>query len=368
MKNLLFLPFLQIPSGHHQAADAIMAEIIRFNQSFRCEKIDLFSYSYRNVERFSSRMYLKWIDTFPTTYSTLYKQLVVVSERKRDSFFYEIFFLRQMEKLIAEKKPDGIICTHALPSLLLSKLKMAGKLDIPVFNVYTDFFIHKGWGIEGIDGHFISTENMKSFLLKRGVKERNIFLTGIPTHPQIQKRPVIPENPRGRGNVCVSGGSMGAGKIIPLINQMEKDNSLHYYILCGKNSRLYRKLCAMNKSNIIPIGYIPSRKMMDLFYNQMDLLVTKPGGLTVTEALNKKIPVFIYYTLPGQEEFNLQELKSLRLVKDLSSPSNQQFLSEQLKEFLHTPTIYSEYFSVLDRYEKMKLQKSPAAIIADYMQ
>ncbi|WAA13312.1 MGDG synthase family glycosyltransferase [Fervidibacillus halotolerans] len=368
MKKILLLPFLQIPTGHHQAAEAIMAEIQRYNPTFQCEKIDIFSFSYKHLETWSSTVYLRWIHTFPNTYSKIYNHMVISRQVKNEeSYFYELFFRKQMEKLIHLKKPDGIVCTHALPSLLLSKLKIAGKIDIPIFNVYTDFFIHKGWGVKGIDGHFVSTENMKKYLIKKGVKEENIFLTGIPIHPEIRKNPVIPEHPKGKGNILLSGGSMGAGKIIHFMKTIKKDDRLHYYILCGRNSKLFHKLLQMNKKHITPIGYIPSRKMMDLIYNQMDLLLTKPGGLTVTEAFIKKIPTFIYYALPGQEEFNLRELKALQLVLDFTHPANQKVLQEKLVEFLQSPSTYSQYFSKLAHYEKKKLPFSPGKLIAHHL-
>ncbi|RCK12651.1 hypothetical protein DT075_09355 [Bacillus licheniformis] len=64
-----------------------------------------------------------------------------------------------MQQIIAEKKPDIVFCTHALPSYLLNRLK--GQFpDMKVVNVYTDFFVNRIWGREKIDYHFapIQTE------------------------------------------------------------------------------------------------------------------------------------------------------------------------------------------------------------------
>jgi processive 1,2-diacylglycerol beta-glucosyltransferase len=100
---------------------------------------------------------------------------------------YEVLFLNHLKKAISETNPNVIICTHALPSYLLSRLKAVGELKIPVINVYTDYFIHHLWGVEEIDYHFVGHPYMKEFLQKKGVQESRIFVTGIPIHPKITK-------------------------------------------------------------------------------------------------------------------------------------------------------------------------------------
>ena len=169
-------------------------------------------------------------------------------------------------------------------------MKHAGEVEIPVFNIFTDFFIHHGWGTKQIDGHFVSTPNMKSFLLKRGIDGAQIYLTGIPIHPMLNRKPIIPEPPRYKINVLISGGSMGSGQITQLINNLSYHKLFHYYILCGKNERLYRYVRKMNRTYVTPIPFIQSRKMMDFIYNTADLIVTKPGGVTVTECIKSGFP------------------------------------------------------------------------------
>ena len=72
-----------------------------------------------------------------------------------------------MEQLLAEEKPDLIVCTHGFPSYLLSQLKMKGKCNVPIINVYTDFFINNVWGKEGIDLHFLPSKEVKEQLIKK---------------------------------------------------------------------------------------------------------------------------------------------------------------------------------------------------------
>lgn len=93
-----------------------------------------------------------------------------------------------MRRLIKEKKPDLIICTHGFPSYILNYLKEKGEIETAVINIYTDYFIHCCWGIEHIDFHFVPSHHMRDFLKKKGVKDENIFITGIPIHNKINKQ------------------------------------------------------------------------------------------------------------------------------------------------------------------------------------
>ncbi|CUB41302.1 Processive diacylglycerol beta-glucosyltransferase [Bacillus cereus] len=163
-KTILFLPLLQIPSGHHQVAHALMEGIQKDQINIKCDQVDILSYSYGRIEALVSNVYLKWIKVCPGFYNWIYKNSVYknVHENKRYRL-YELLFAPFMRRLIRDKQPDMIICTHALPSYILNYLKEKGELKTPVINVYTDYFIHSCWGIEHIDFHFVPSHHMRDF-------------------------------------------------------------------------------------------------------------------------------------------------------------------------------------------------------------
>ncbi|MCU9613584.1 UDP-glucuronosyltransferase [Caldibacillus lycopersici] len=369
IKKVLFLPFMQIPSGHQQAADALISHFHNHDSTIECEKVDVFSYSYGVLEKLLSGFYLKWIHTFPSSYSFLYRTMVWKNiDIEKDFYLYELFFERQLEQIIQSKAPDCIVCTHALPSRLLSKMKQAGKLSIPVFNIYTDFFIHRGWGIKEIDGHFVSTGKMKNFLLSKNVHKEQIHFTGIPVHPLLKKRPLIPEQPKSKANILISGGSMGAGNLEKLINNLQHHKRIHYFILCGKNRTLYNRIKQLHSKHLTPIPYIQSRRIMDLIYNQVDLIITKPGGVTITECIQKKIPIFIYDKLPGQEEINFDELRTLGIIHESQHWQSAGGVTEEILNFLFEPKVLSKYYHSLYLYEMSKMEEAPLQVILSTMQ
>ncbi|MGM1050690.1 MAG: MGDG synthase family glycosyltransferase [Bacillota bacterium] len=315
MKKVLIMPILTMPSGHHQVADTITECIQYTDSSIVCEKIDILSYSFGNLESLVSGLYVKWIHLFPDLYSWTYKKLAYRNVHNEKQFhLYEILFQKYMHKLILEKQPDFVICTHCLPSYIASRLKKLGLLHVPVINAYTDFFINDIWGIQEIDFHFVPDRHTKQTLLSRGVREEQIFITGIPVHPIITKSNKVKIKPDSLITVLITGGSLGAGLIKYLIDKTMPNGNVHYKVLCGKNICLYEELLRLNHTHITPLPYIESKEEMNNLYNQVDVILTKPGGVTISECLCKGIPIVVYHTLPGQEEINLRHLEHLGLV------------------------------------------------------
>lgn len=349
MKKILFLPFLNIPSGHHQVADSLIHEIELNEPRMICEKAEILSYSYGKIERVVSGVYLKWIHLFPKLYNWIYQQSVYKDiEQPKNFRLYKLLFLSQMKQLIKEKQPDCIICTHALPSYMLNVMKEKGMINIPVVNVYTDFFIHRFWGTKQIDFHFVSSPIMKELLMKKGIPEERIWFTGIPVHREIKSNsePII-KGDSSLLSIMVTGGNLGVGAIEELLNHVQTSGKITYYVLCGKNNQLYRKLISLNNENIIPLKYIACRKQMNELYDSIDGILTKPGGVTISECLRKRKPTFIYHALPGQEVINLQQLQQLGVVFYLN---NWKDIENQLFTFFENTEHLEKINANLEKY------------------
>jgi processive 1,2-diacylglycerol beta-glucosyltransferase len=366
MKKVLFLPFLNIPSGHHQAADAIAEELKRMDPTISTEKIDMLNFTFGFIEPLISNIYLKWIRYFPSTYSTLYR-LFVFKESKmgqKNFILYEWLFLNSILKLISIKKPDLVICTHALPSYLLNKLKKQKLISVPVVNVYTDFFIHNLWGVDSIDYHFVSHQYMTDHLIQQGVVQEKIFVTGIPTHKKILPKPEMNiDNEKKVYSCLIMGGSLGVGQIKKLLTKLKDCRSITFHVLCGTNSILYSQLQGMNIGNIIPYPYIHSKEKMDELYNQVDFIITKPGGVTMSEILLKRKPTFVYHALPGQEEINLEQLLKLGVVFQLFNWEKEKALEKHILATLTNQTILASFQNAIADYHKIRINIHPSDII-----
>ncbi|MGP7815920.1 MGDG synthase family glycosyltransferase [Niallia sp. 01092] len=370
-KNILFFPFLQIPSGHHQVANAIMEKITTKHPQIKCEKIDILSYSYGRVETFISKTYIKWIQTIPHFYNWIYQNSVYKNINKSKRYrLYELLFLSFMKKVIKEKRPDLIVCTHALPSYMVNMLKEKGELNTPVINIYTDYFIHRLWGMKNIDYHFIASHHMNEFLKQRGLKEEQIFMTGIPIHPKIKKqtKPISLQNTSSL-SLLITGGNLGVGEIEELVNRIELNLNVKFFVLCGKNENLYKKIKQTGKSNIIPLKYIQCKDKMNMLYDEIDGIITKPGGVTISESLFKRKPIFIYHALPGQEIINVQQLKKLGVIFDMSNWKNQKQPFDQfIFSFFHKNSrLLDHYQRCISNYHKQLSNKEAAQIIEEIL-
>ena len=106
---------------------------------------------------------------------------------------------------------------------------------------------------------------------------------------------------------------------------------VHFSVLCGHNHKLYRSL--LHKPNVTPYMYIQNQEELNALYDEVDGIITKPGGVTISEVLHKKIPVFIFDTLPGQEEYNLQYLVDQDLVFHIKETGDLSSLEAFLNDY-----------------------------------
>ncbi|WHY73206.1 MGDG synthase family glycosyltransferase [Fictibacillus enclensis] len=319
MKKILFLPLFQMPSGHHQVADALMSSIEQSSdEQVVCKKIDFLSYWNKPLEKVISTTYLKWIHMMPRTYDWIYHHVMYSPAKKRLMPPHQLLlFEHKMLRMLKEEKPNVIVCTHCFPSAVISRLKKRGVIDIPVVNVYTDFFINDIWGKRGIDYHLVSDVSMKKELINRHqIHSKQIIITGIPVNEDI--RAYFSGKPALKKHILISGGSIGLGKIKGFLKQIKPGSNYRYTVLCGKNQKLYKELTSWNHPNIKPRGYISTRSEMNHLYEQVDAIITKPGGITISEALKKRLPIFVHSALPGQEQINLKKLIREKLIIQLN--------------------------------------------------
>jgi len=253
----------------------------------------------------------------PGLYGKIYRYSAYRKASSKSRYLlYEKLFLTGMKRLLEEYKPDLAVCTHALPSYLLSHLQAKKEWKGTVINAYTDFFINDIWGVPGKGYHLVPNSESKDLLVSRGVDEEAIFVTGIPVHPLFQKENAVESSKK---TVLISGGNMGAGAILNLLKSLAPNGDADYTVLCGKNRKLFEYIKQLSRPSIKPIGFIESKEEMNRLYDEAHAIITKPGGVTVSECLLKRLPIFVYDALPGQEEMNLDYLYRKGLVRQLNN-------------------------------------------------
>ncbi|RLQ83865.1 glycosyltransferase [Planomicrobium sp. Y74] len=317
MKKVLLLPLLNsMPSGHHQVADAICESIQANTEEIECKKLDILSEWNNRVEHEIVKGYLGWIRRFPESYAWIYRQFAYRSKSERPHRVYEILFMKKVKDILQREQPDLIICTHGFSSLFINRLKESGECTVPVVNIYTDFFINDVWGRSHIDYHFVPSIKIKSELSsKYNIGSSRVFVTGIPISGKFLEREERKEAETAESfHILVSGGSVGLGNLAEMLKRSAKDLDCRVKVLCGANKKLYEEIKRIPGDFAEAYPYIASKEEMNTIYENSDAIISKPGGVTVSEAIRKDLPIFISSALPGQEQINLQLLNEMGLV------------------------------------------------------
>jgi UDP-N-acetylglucosamine:LPS N-acetylglucosamine transferase len=358
----LFMPFMQIPTGHHHVADALIEELKQVNESAGSKKIDILSYSYGKIEQMVSSMYLNSIQYIPDFYDKLYRGLAGRT-RKRNSrhYHYELLFMPFFKKMIRQHRPDVLFLTHCLPSNIADVLKKQGKLDAVTVNVYTDYFVNNVWGLESVDYHFAPSKFVKNDLIDAGVDASRIFVTGIPVHRAFRSSE-IPTRKNNKKIILVTGGSLGTGQLEKILP--EDTGDLHFIVLCGTNKLLYEHLRNRQHPHIEPIPYIHSKYEMNQLYDASDAVVAKAGGVTISESLIKRKPLFISSALPGPERVNVQRLQEMGLLLEADGTD----ITGQLTAFLSGSEEKRKFDEKLEAYHDYLEAKPMNVLLKELLQ
>lgn len=333
--------------GHNRAARAIKEELT--NKSVNgitidCEIIDSLKIVNGTMDKLISRGYEKSAKYTPKAWGGVYKltETNLISRNEFKDNPLTSLVSRKLKKLIEIKKPDLIIGTHPFPMIALSTLKRNSisyannesntfteslhkyyeNLNIPpLVTVLTDYTTHSAYIQNEIDYYIAGHEYVKELLIEDGIDSDKIKPYGIPVEKSFlshrDRAVVLSElnlDPN-KFTVLLMGGSFGAGSIKDTLSELISiDRDFQIIVVAGRNKSLKDKLdktITLNQDSIdkkiCVLGF--TDKMNDLLAS-VDILVSKPGGLTTTESLLKEVPMIVPYFIPGQEEENLDFLSN----------------------------------------------------------
>ena len=342
--------------GHNRAARAIKEELENKtinNEPIECEIIDSLKLVNNTMDKVISRGYEKSAIYTPKAYGRVYRlsESSLVSKNEFKDNFLTSLMAKKFRKLLKKSRPDLIIGTHPFPMIALSTLKKStsniNSLNLsdafykhykdisvpPMISVLTDYTTHSTWIQNEIDYYIVGHEYVKELLVFEGVNPNKVKAFGIPVEKSFlshrDKETVLSElglSPN-KLTVLLMGGSFGAGNIKATLDELISINrDFQIIVITGRNESLREKLeknlaLHHHDKDIVVLGF--TDKMNDLLAS-VDVLVSKPGGLTTTESLLKNLPMIVPYYIPGQEEENLDFLTNcgaaLRTTKKYSLP------------------------------------------------
>lgn len=297
--------------GHHSTAQALIDCLAE--RGVECEMLDVFDYINSTLSETIDGAYMFSTKNFPEFYGKAYNML---DKRVEPSTFMDMLsrvLSYKLKDYIVEYNPDVIVGTHNFACAAVTYMKKKQVVTCPTIGVVTDFTVHPFWESTDMDWYVTADSLLDNQMRKKGINKEKILPYGIPISrkflnkvPRKQARLQlgIPD----KRTLLLMMGSMGFGNIEKQLEAiMTMDLDVQVLCVCGKNEKMKREIDSHEnwRGKIKTYGFVDN---VDLMMDASDLIITKPGGLTTSELLAKRLPAIIMNPIPGQEDRNMQFL------------------------------------------------------------
>lgn len=299
--------------GHNAAAKAVTKKLRE--KGHEAVMLDMFSLAGERTARIVGGAYVKIAKNIPGFFGALYKLGGKISHSGGHSPVYwaNSLMAGNLSLYLAEHPVDLIVTTHLFPAETLTYMKRKGMLAVKTVAIATDYTCIPFWEETDCDYYVIASHELTGQYVSRGIPRKKLLAFGIPVNDafsrpsrrkELRKRLGIGES---QPVYLIMSGSMGFGRLqiftYELLKRLERDEQI--FILCGSNKKLRRTLkrqCSGN-SRVHIVGY--TEHVAD-YMDMADVIFTKPGGLTSTEAAARRLPIVHTAPIPGCETENME--------------------------------------------------------------
>lgn len=303
--------------GHNSAGKALKYYFDKNGDE--CHMADAISFRSETMSKIVAEGHVFIYTKTPKMFDIVYNGAEIFAKKetsRHDSFIFKLL-AKGADKLyeyIVEHGFDRIICFHPFAAQMLTKAfrDHAELREIPSYLIATDYTASPGAGESKVDVYITPHRDVEHEFVRRGVSKAKIIPIGIPINPVYTDLPTkeqarasleLPENDR---IILLMSGSMGCGPIAKIAGKltaaMKDDATL--VIVCGRNEKLYRELLPMASENE-KVRLLSFTDKLALYMRAADLFLTKPGGLSSTEAACTGLPMVLIDAVAGCETYNL---------------------------------------------------------------
>jgi processive 1,2-diacylglycerol beta-glucosyltransferase len=341
-------------AGHLAAAAALEEAWRAFRPEDNVKKLDLVEFFSSLHRKIHADGYVKLVEHAPEIWGMLFGKTDDPQVARRLNKLKRAFPSKSRARFIAflnEFAPDAVVCTHYVALETLGAMRLKGnrtrgirsKRPPFVVSVVTDFEAHALWMDPCVDLYCVAAEETKARLVARGAKSDSVISTGIPISARFSSRPVAREVRKNIGLrddqpvILVLSGGFGMGPVAEILEQLDKVPApFQNLVVTGRNQEMRRSLATCDRKH--PTHVLGFSTNMHELMAVADLIVTKPGGLTTSEALAIGKPLLIVNPIPGQEAANSDFLlergaaAKVNRVEDIPYRLEQLFLSGKLPQ------------------------------------
>lgn len=320
--------------GHKSVSYALKEQIEAENKQTKIVIADILEIVNPKVKNLSSKMYSELTENYPLLYNKFYDIKVNSKNHIIDNIFSNLYYKKFYEYMEMEK-PKVIISTFPLCSCIVSKVKEEYNVDVNLITVITDVVDSWEWIYNKTNLYLAPTNEIKSRLINKGIDKNIIIVTGIPVKKEFISNDINNSIKDKKSLLIVLSGIDNISE--DLLYKLDSYNYFKIKIVTGRNKKLYKNICGTEYSNIEFFGYVNNlNQMMD----ESLFIVTKPGGVTVFEAINKELPLIVLDSNIGQEKGNVEFIRKNKLgiiVDDLNN------LTYILDYYIDHPDIVNYY-------------------------
>ncbi len=299
-------------AGHISAAEALIAVLQVKKPSAHIIHLDFGEFLGKTFNKVVKSTYLEMIKHTPKLWGKFYYHTSKIPAHSAFQRFLNKLGRSKFLECVNLLQPDIIICTYPTIAGILAQLRTEQILNVPLVTIVTDYAVHSQWIHDGVDLYLVGCEEVNQGLIERGINPGRIKVTGIPVNPKFslrldrrriaEKFDLDPDWP----TVLIMGGAYGVLESLNRICAMTTHMlfPVQTVVVCGRDEKLFNSLDTVVAASDNPIRRFGFVHNVEELMTVSDLIITKAGGITVSEALTKQLPLVIYRPIPGQEEEN----------------------------------------------------------------
>jgi processive 1,2-diacylglycerol beta-glucosyltransferase len=304
-----------IGSGHMRASAALTEGVKLLDPERVCLTVDFPREVSPVIERLLRTAYLESLKLWPAAYGRIYRSS---ASGPQDAYRYHLerAGLKALEHLISETGAKALVAPHFYGAGVLGNYKLQNP-DAFAAVILTDYVPHPLGVPPNLNLYIVADEEAAKAVAQLGVPEERIQPTGIPIDPTFEesadvqgvRRDLLKFSTKNGEDdlpvVTVMGGGLGGGDLEGAVSLLlEASAAVHLVILYGSNTHSYRQLKRLAEKRGQRATFLAFTDRVRDLMAASAVLVTKPGGMSCTEALAVGLPQVLYHPIPGNEEDN----------------------------------------------------------------
>lgn len=323
--------------GHMKAAETLKDYIESNDKDAKVKLVDTLEYINPLINKIISNGYVFLVRNMNYLYRIFYND----TDRKSLVSLFVTKTLMMLSKkithLIKNFNAEIVVTVHPFSTEIISILKETSVIQIPHICLMTDYAAHNTWIKKNVDSYCVACEDMINEMVIRGVRPGIIHTFGIPVAKEFFRQSEEDKQAFRESlqldsvkTILIMAGSFGVNNIEAIYNSLLTiKEEFQIIIITGNNTRLYDRIRSIRQSTK-KTEVVKYTREVAKYMNLADVLITKPGGLTISEALAANLPMIIFDAIPGQEESNAKFLIKHGMAVSIGKGHNCNIVVEEL--------------------------------------